>query len=82
MPNAEAELNIISRNHHGIVECCSSMFELWIQTRPNASWKTLIEALKKLNLTNLAAQVERLFDPSINTDSTSVAARLPILGND
>ena len=36
-----ADLDIISVNHRGdVIGCCSSLFSLWLQRQPEASWKT------------------------------------------
>ena len=74
MPDAVAELCTISRDHRdNIVSCCSSLFWLWLERQPDATWKQLIKALKEINLNHLAAQIEEMLTPSINTDETSVS---------
>ena len=56
-----ADLNTISANNRGdVIQCCSSMFSLWLERRPEASWKQLIEALTKIKLNLLASEIEKL----------------------
>lgn len=54
------DLNVIEENHpNDVSECCSKMFKEWLQRTPNASWKQLVEALKEVNLTQLASELEK-----------------------
>ena len=46
-------------------KCCSRMFTEWRQRTPKASWKQLIEALKEVELTQLASELEELFKSSV-----------------
>ena len=56
-----ADLNTISANNRGdVIQCCSSMFSLWLERQPDASWKQLIEALTKIKLNQLASKIEKL----------------------
>ena len=77
LPDAETELITISVQKNNVIDCCSSMFQLWIQRQPNASWKLLIEALKKINLNNLAAQVEGMLISSVDTATESLVSVMP-----
>ena len=59
--DAVTDLDIIRINHPSDVEeCCSRMFTKWRQRTPTASWKQLIEALKEVDLTQLASELEEL----------------------
>ena len=58
-------LDIIKVNSTDNVECCSRMFTEWRQRTPKASWKQLIEALKEVELTQLASELEELLIPSV-----------------
>ena len=58
-------LDTIKANSSDIVECCSKMFTEWHQRKPKASWKHLIEALKEVELTQLACEVEKLLISSV-----------------
>ena len=51
-------LNVISNSNTDVMKCCSAMFQLWLDRQPNASWRQLIEALKRLQLNYLADQIE------------------------
>ena len=48
-----------------VEERCSRMFIEWRQRTPTASWKQLIEALKEVELTQLASELEELLIPSV-----------------
>ena len=55
-----ADLDIISVNNHGdLVGRCSSLFSLWLQRQPEANWKQLIDALIKIKLNLLAAEIKK-----------------------
>ena len=57
---AESELNTIAVNSYGnVILCCSSMFSLWLERQPGASWKQLITALINVNLVSLATEIEK-----------------------
>ena len=83
IPDAVTELNAISVQYRGnVVECCSSLFQLWLQRQPNASWKQLIEALKKVALNHLATLIEEMLVPSVGsvTQTDSVVSVMPVEG--
>ena len=47
-----------------VTECstrCSEMFKLWIERQPEASWRHLINAIRRINLGTLAFDIEKLF---------------------
>ena len=55
-----ADLDVISVNNHGdLVGRCSSLFSLWLQRQPEANWKQLIDALIKIKLNLLAAEIKK-----------------------
>ena len=59
--DAVTDLDVIRINHpNNVEECCSRMFTKWRQRTPKASWKQLIEALKEVDLTQLASELEEL----------------------
>ena len=41
-------------------ERCSEMFKLWRERQPNASWRRLIIAMRRIRMDNLANDVEKL----------------------
>ena len=63
--DAIPSLDVISANHTNNVECCTRMFTEWRQRTPKASWKQLIGALKEVQLTQLASELEELLIPSV-----------------
>ena len=60
---------IAESNRSNLEVCCSKMFTEWRQRKPKASWKQLIEALKQVNLTQLADKLEGLLISSIESTS-------------
>ena len=67
----ESELNIIAANSGGnVIQCCSSMFSLWLERQPEASWRQLFKALSNVNLVSLATETERLLTPSEQQQSS------------
>ena len=61
----ESDLNMIAANSGGnVIQCCSSMFSLWLERQPEASWRQLFKALSNVNLVSLATETERLLTPS------------------
>ena len=81
MPDAVAELSVISRDHcDSVVNCCSNMFKLWLERKPDASWKQLIEALREINQNTLATQIEGMLKPSVDTPAAdaSVEPVMPV----
>ena len=66
-----ADLNTISANHRGnVLGCCSSLFILWLQRQPKANWKQLIDALIKIKLNQLAAEIKKPLIPSEQQESS------------
>ena len=62
--DAVPSLGVISANHTNNVDCCTKMFTEWRQRTSKLSWKQLIEALKEVELTQLASELEELLIPS------------------
>ena len=49
-------LEVIAADHpHSVEGCCKSMFEKWLNTRKDASWNQLVEAIKSIELHTLAS---------------------------
>ena len=64
--DAVPSLDVIRVDYpHNVKECCSRMFTEWRRRTPKASWKQLIEALKEVELTQLASELEELLMPSV-----------------
>ena len=54
------ELNTISANNrNNVIECCASLFSLWLQRQPEANWKQLIDALDKIKLNQVASEIKK-----------------------
>ena len=51
-------LDVIKNNNGDVTNCCSAMFQLWLERQPTASWRQLIQGLKQLQLNYLANQIE------------------------
>ena len=46
-PTSARALDIIKANHpQDVTECCKCMLEKWLNTKPDASWNQLLDALK------------------------------------
>ena len=53
-------LDVIAANHpHSVEECCKSVFEKWLETQKDASWKQLLETIKSIELHSLADKLEK-----------------------
>ena len=68
----EEKLNEIETNNpNDVSKCCKEMFQLWLRKCTNATWNQLIQALKEVELNNLAATIEGMLIPTQDTDSAS-----------
>ena len=68
----EDELNSIeSSNPNDVNKCCKEMFQLWLRKCTNATWKQLIQALKEVELNNLATTIEGMLMPANEIVGTS-----------
>ena len=72
MPDSVAQLNAIAANSYGnLFTCVSSLFQQWLQRKPNATWGHLIEALNIAGIDYLATEIEGMLEPSaVSTDKT------------
>ena len=57
------ELDTIEANHGKVEDCCTTMFTKWLSQEPEASWSTLVTALrtKSVNMPELAASLEEMY---------------------
>ena len=54
------KLKIIQANHpNDVARCCHEMFEVWLSVEVEASWNTLIDALKEIKQNTLAAKLKQ-----------------------
>jgi len=76
---SEAALSTIAvNNKDDVAGGYSSLFLLWLERKPEANWKQLIDALKQVNLNSLAAKIEERLIPSVNlTCNTEDMIQLP-----
>ena len=59
----ERELDIIETNYRNdAVTCCRKMFSKWLETQSgdSASWDQLIQAVKSIEVNNVANDIEQL----------------------
>ena len=71
----EEKLNEIKKNNPSDVsECCKEMFQLWLRKCTNATWNQLIQALKEVELNNLATTIEGMLMPTEEIVSASAGA--------
>ena len=55
----EEDLEIIKKNNpNDVSECCKQMFRLWLSKCGNPTWDQLMQALKEIELSNLATAIE------------------------
>ena len=57
-----ATLKVIEKDHpQDVMECCKCMLEKWLETKPDASWNQLLEALRSpfIQLYSLAHHIEK-----------------------
>ena len=63
--NAATRLDVIRIDYpYNAEKCCSIMFTVWLERTPKASWKQLIEALKEVQLNQLASELEESLQPA------------------
>ena len=63
-PDSENMLVIIERNHpQDVIECCKCVLRKWLDTKSDASWNQLLEALRSpsLQLNYLSDEIEHKF---------------------
>ena len=64
----EETLNEIEINHpNDASKCCKQMFQLWLSKCPTATWNQLIQALREVDLNNLAITIEGMLIKTVNT---------------
>ena len=62
-PEDKRKLDQIKSNHpynNGV--CCKQMFQLWLKKCPNASWNWLIQALREVDLKQLASNMQGMLE--------------------
>ena len=70
IPNDDTALGVIAVNANGdVITCCESLFKVWLERQPEASWRQLIGALKEIKQGTLATQIEEMLEPSTTAAS-------------
>ena len=78
----EEKLNEIKTNNPSDVsECCKEMFQLWLRKCTNATWNQLIQALKEVELNNLATAIEGMLIPTDDIVKASAGTCMSLLIN-
>ena len=63
-PKYENELNTIETDTRNAATCCRKMLHKWLNTDEQPSWDKLIKALRKIQLSNIASDIEKLLLPT------------------
>ena len=61
-PKHERELEIIEKDYkmEGTKICCRKMLSKWLETGDDTSWDQLIEAVRAIQLNEVASNIEKL----------------------
>ena len=75
------ELDTIHKDYRndGSKTCCQKMFSKWLETREDASWDQLIEAMRTIELNSTASDVEHLLAKGELRGGASLALPAPSL---
>jgi len=74
---SEAALHSIAvDSKNDVTKCCTALFSLWLEREPKASWKQLIDGLRKVNLNSLATEIEGKLIPSVVIQQSSKSNQL------
>ena len=53
-------LDEIQRNYpRDVGMCCTKMLQLWLERQPDASWEQLLQALKEVEMNDLASTIKQ-----------------------
>ena len=53
-------LDEIQKNYpRDVGMCCTKMLQLWLERQPDASWEQLLQALKEVEMNDLASSIEQ-----------------------
>ena len=53
--------SIAEDNQKDVNKCCTKMFQLWLATKTPATWNDLLDAVKQLELCDLATKITALY---------------------
>ena len=66
----EEKLNEIKTNNpKDAGQCCKEMFRLWLRKYSTAAWDQLIQALKVVDLNNLATKIKGMLKDTVTASS-------------
>ena len=60
---------IKSNNPNDVGECCKEMFEFWLEKCNTATWDQLIQALREVDLNNLASEIQGMLKDTVTATS-------------
>ena len=52
------KLDVIKRDHHSQDDCCTAMFQEWLNVKCDANWNELIMALENIGLVRAASNIK------------------------
>ena len=64
------ELETIKNNTAKLTERYLEMFKFWLNRKPEASWRKLIDGLKQIKQNSLAFDIEKLFSVQQTNEET------------
>ena len=70
-PKHERAFDIIEENFTDVKHCCRKMFSKWLETRDDATWNQLIEAVRTIELNEVSSNIEQLENTSLLQVSTT-----------
>ena len=70
IPDGDDAVRTIAANNQNVITCCASMFDKWLEKKPKASWRQLIDALNIIGLKGLATEIKEKLE-------SSTAAQVP-----
>ena len=75
----EEKLNEIETNNpKDAGQCCKEMFRLWLRKCSTATWNQLVQALKEVDLNNLAAEIEGMLKDTVTASSGGTYVRMSL----
>ena len=69
---------IESNNPNDVSKGCKEMFQLWLRKCTNATWNQLIQALKEVELNNVATTIEGMLMPAKEIVGASIGVYINV----
>ena len=60
---------MLQRDVNDASKCCKEMFQLWLRKCSTATWDQLIQALREVDLNNLATKIEGMLRDTVSATS-------------